>query len=188
MICYVPDVQKVLEARLWVARLGEQDVLGWWATDAILGPDGAFVGPRILPRTHPAARVRIALSVARHTCDRRHPDPRAYHLFRLDSTTEDSVDRLLIELLPEQDWWRVRIEALEAIGADADLAAVLSEAGVIDASDLETARGTGLGPAGRSLPTEAAEDLDGTVRRLAAGFVRSGPRSLAVPFVRRPAG
>jgi hypothetical protein len=60
------DLQPLLEARLWVARLGESDVHKWWRTDGILGSDGAFVGPRVLPRTHPTARARIAFAVAAH--------------------------------------------------------------------------------------------------------------------------
>ena len=182
---HVPDLRRIIEARLWIARLGERDVLGLWATDAVLGPDGAFVGPRVLPRTHSTARARIAFAVARHTCDERHPDPHAYHLFRLDPATEDSVDRLMIDLLPAHDWWADRLEALDAVTAEPNLEAVLTEAGVVEPEDLQTALGTDLGPAGRSLPTSPCEDVDGTIRRLAAGFVRSGPRSLAVPFVRR---
>jgi hypothetical protein len=51
---------KLLQARLWVARLGERDMYGWWAAEGVLGPDGAFVGPRVLLVTHPRVLVRTA--------------------------------------------------------------------------------------------------------------------------------
>ena len=70
------DLLQLLEARLWIARLGESDVHRWWRSDGILGPDGAFVGPRVFPKTHPTGRSRIAFAVARHACDQRHPDPK----------------------------------------------------------------------------------------------------------------
>ena len=56
------DLDLLLRARLFVARMGERDVLKWWATDGILGPDGAFVGPRSLPKTHGTAEARITSS------------------------------------------------------------------------------------------------------------------------------
>lgn len=181
----MPDLQKILEARLWIARLGERDVLGWWATDGILGPDGAFVGPRVLPRTHSTARARIAFAVARRTCDDRHPDPDAHHLFRLDPGTEDAADRLMIDLLSDDDWWAPRIEALEEVTAGVDVETKLLDAGILLPEDLELAHNIELGPAGRSLPIAAAADIDVIVRRLTAGFVRSQPTSLAVPFTKQ---
>lgn len=180
----MPDLHKLLTARLWVARIGEGDFLGWWTTEAILGPDGAFVGPRVLPRTHATARARIAFAVARRVCDERHPDPKAHHLFRLDPVTEDATDRLMIDLLADETWWDPTIRALEKVRKELDVERTLAQAGVIGPEDLKVTKKADLGPGGRSLPVPAAPDLDACVRRLTAGFARSAPDILAVPFIR----
>src|ERR1051325_8698553 len=114
------DVARLLEARLWVARLGEGDVFRWWRTDGVLGPDGAFVGPRVLPMTHPTARARIAFAVARHACDERYPDAKARHLFRLYPEVEDRLDALLVERLGDREYWAGVMSKLEAVGAMSD--------------------------------------------------------------------
>lgn len=178
------DPAQLLEARLWVARLGEADVYKWWRTDGILGPDGAFVGPRVLPKTHGTGRARIAFAVARHACGERHPDAAAQHLFRLDPQTEDRLDAYLVERLGAFDWWAATLARLEAIGKECDAAAALLEAGVVTDADLAYVRPLGLGPDGRSLPVEGGSNTEETLRRLAAGFVRSRPGQLAVPYRR----
>lgn len=177
------DLDLLLRARLFAARLGERDVRSWWATDGILGPDGAFVGPRVLPKTHGTARARIAFAVAKHACLERHPDPSVHHLFSLDPETEDRLDAFLVERLDAFDWWAETLERLEKIKQDADAAAVLQDAGITSAEDLTYVSGLKLGPDGRSLPVEVSSDWDGTVRRLAAGFCRSEPGGLAVPYL-----
>src|SRR5712692_8552377 len=85
-------IEWLLLARLWIARIGETDGQGWWRTSAMLGSEGAFVGPRVLPITHATARARIVFAVAAHACAERYPDPKAAHLFRLDARTEDRLD------------------------------------------------------------------------------------------------
>lgn len=177
------DLDLLLRARLFVARLGERDVRSWWATDGILGSDGAFVGPRVLPKTHGTARARIAFAVAKHACLERHPDPSVHHLFSLDPETEDRFDAFLVERLDAFDWWAETLGGLEKIEQDADAAAVLQDAGITSAEDLTYVSGLKLGPDGRSLPVEVSSGWDGTVRRLAAGFCRSEPGELAVPYL-----
>ena len=176
------DVTQLLEARLWVARLGETDVNSWWRTDGILGPDGAFVGPRVLPVTHPTARARIAFAVASHSCSERHPDRNTCHLFKLTPEIEDRLDQLLVDRLGDRDFWSKRMAALEAIGKDSDTADVLRTAGVVEGADLSYVQKLQLGPAERSLPI-GRHSAPETVRRLAAGFIRSRPGSLAVPII-----
>jgi hypothetical protein len=177
------DLSRLLEARLYVARLGESDVNRWWRTDGILGGDGAFVGPRVLPKTHGTGRARIAFAVARHACQERHPDPAAETLFRLDPETEDRLDAYLVERLDAFDWWAKILARLEAIEKEADPATVLRDAGVVTEDDLSYVAGLDLGPDGRSLPITRAGTANETVRRLAAGFARSKPGELAVPYL-----
>ena len=177
------DVKQLLEARLWVARLGENDVKRWWRTDGILGKDGAFVGPRVLPKTHGTGRARIAFAVARHACNERHPDPKVRHLFRLDPETEDRLDAYLVEGLDKFDFWREILEKLEGLGPKVDIKTILKEAGVVQDEDLAYVGKRALGPDARSLPLDAGATSDETVRRLAAGFARSQAGELAVPFI-----
>jgi hypothetical protein len=179
----VTNLLHLLTARLWVARLGESDVNRWWRTDGILGPDGAFVGPRVLPKTHPTARARIAFAVARHACDDRYPDPKAYHLFRLDSETEDRLDALLVEKLDDTDFWTAMMEKLEAVTAADSVEELLQANGIITTADLELARQAALGPGERSVPMREGASAEETVRHLAAGFIRSQPGELAVPYI-----
>jgi hypothetical protein len=179
------ELDGLLTARLYVARLGESDVNRWWRTDGILGSDGAFIGPRVLPRTHGTARARIAFAVARHGCQERHPDPGAQHLFQLDPETEDRLDAHLVQRLDAFDWWAAILAQLEKITKDADTGAVLLTAGVVGAADLTQVRALDLGPDGRSLPVARGATPGETFRRLAAGFVRSKPGELAVPYLRQ---
>lgn len=177
------DTRSLLTARLWVARLGEGDVHRWWRTDGILGPDGAFVGPRVLPRTHTTARTRIAFAVARHACLERYPAPESQSLFSLDPVTEDLLDAYLLEQLVDFDGWAATIAQLEVVGKDASIAAVLLGAKVVTDRDLDYARSRPLGPDRRSLPMAPGADSAETLRRLAAGFVQSAPGQLAVPYL-----
>ncbi len=175
-------IPRLLERRLWVARLGE--LLRWWRTDDILGGEGAFVGPRLLPRTHGTARARIAFAVAHHACDERHPDPRALHLFRLDPETEDRLDALLAERAGDVAWWDEVLERLAAIDRGADVAEVLQAAGLVSAEALGEVVGAPLGPGGRSLRVPAGRTAEETVMHLTAGFSRSSAGALAVPWAR----
>jgi hypothetical protein len=180
-----PDqLDGLLTARLYVARLGESDMNRWWRSDGILGSDGAFVGPRVLPKTHGNGRARIAFAVARYACQERHPDPVAQHLFRLDPETEDRLDAYLVESLDAFGWWATILAQLEKIKKDADPAAVLFDVGIVSAADLTYVRTLDLGPDGRSLPVAPGATPDETFRRLAAGFARSRPGDLAVPYLR----
>jgi hypothetical protein len=176
------DISQLLRARLWIARLGESDVNGWWRTDGILGPDGAFVGPRVLPRTHPTARARIAFAVAAHACLERHPDREAMHLFKLTPEIEDRFDQLLVDRLADVDFWTAVMAGLEGITKGAGTASVLRFAGVVTDSDLTHVAKLKLGPAERSLAVSASTPEE-TLSRLAAGFTRSALGHLAVPVL-----
>lgn len=178
------EAHRVLVARLYIARLGEADVQGWWQTDGVLGSDGAYVGRRVLPLTHATARARVVLAVARHACGERHPDPSARHLFSLGPTAEDMVDALLAQRLSDQAFWSELLPHLEALDRHADLRQVLTASGIVREEDLKVIEPLPLGPGGRSLPTPSGSDTDETLWRLTAGFVRSTHRNLVVPFLR----
>jgi hypothetical protein len=176
------DVSRLLTARLWVARLGESDVNSWWRTDGVLGPDGAFVGPRLLPRTHPTARARIAFAVAGHACLDRYPDREVMHLFRLTPEMEDRLDQLLVDRLGDASFWEPLMGGLEMVTKNSETAFVLRQAGAVTDSDLTYVTKLKLGPAERSLPITASTPED-ALSRLAAGYARCAPGKLVVPFL-----
>jgi hypothetical protein len=177
------DLAKLLVARLWVARLGEGDVLGWWRTSSLLGSEGAFVGPRVLPITHATARARIVFAVAAHACTERYPDPKASHLFRLDARTEDRLDGLLVRRLEDHAFWHETMKELEAVTPQTEPKDTLLKAGVITAEDARYAAHVKAGPDRRSLPIAVARSADETIRRLTAGFLRSSKGEFAVPYL-----
>ena len=123
------EIEHLIKARLWVARLGETDLYGWWGSDGVLGEDGGFVGPRVLPLTHGTGRARVSTAVARFACDERHPDRSARHLFRLDAAIEEQVDGFLAERLGDLTYWSDLLAKLEAVAHGADIAATLRDAG-----------------------------------------------------------
>jgi hypothetical protein len=174
---------KLLEASLVVARLGERDVHGWWATDGLLGEDGAFVGPRVLPKTHPTARARIVFAVAAHACIERHPDPSAQSLFRMGPEAMDRLDALLVDRLAEHEWWAAWMQRLQSIDRATPVDKVLTGLEVVTQEDLLRVAKLALGPDGRSLPLPKAADAESAIRLLAAGFSRSKSGELAVPIL-----
>ena len=131
------EAHQVLVARLLIARLGEADVQGWWQTDGVLGPDGAFVGRRVLPLTHPTARARVVLAVARHGCRERHPLPSALNLFSLGPSAEDVLDALLAQRASDQAFWSEFLPHLEAIDRHADTRQVLTTCRIVRDEDLK---------------------------------------------------
>ena len=182
------EAHQVLVARLHIARLGEADAQGWWQTDGVLGPDGAFVGRRVLPLTHPTARARVVLAVARHGCRERHPHPSALNLFSLGPSAEDVLDALLARRASDQAFWSKFLPHLEALERHADPRQVLTTSRIVTEEDLKMIEALPLGPGGRSLPIPSGNDTNETLRRLTAGFVRSTRRNLIVPFLRAREG
>ena len=177
------DLNWLLRARLLIGRFGETDVFGWWRTDGVLGQDGAFVGPRVVPKTHATARARIVFAVARHACLERYPDTGTFNLFSLDPVTEDRFDALLVDKLADTDFWLPAMAQTEAIGSEAVIVETLLDAEVISADEIQAVAQLSLGPAGRSVAVTADVDLARTLRLMAAAFSHSKRNSLAVPHV-----
>lgn len=177
------ELQQLLVSRLWVARLGEGDVLGWWRTEGILGSDGAFVGPRVLAKTHRSGRARIAFAVAQYACRERYKDEGAIHLFRLDPWTEDALDTYIHERLADRDFWSKLFEPLEKVEGSVEPSTVLLEHHVVGNDAVASVKAEPLGPDGRSLRLPRAESRAEALRFMAAGFTRGAAGELVVPFV-----
>ena len=75
------DLEWLLKIRTVVARIGEMDLAKWWNSNGQLGPQGASVLRRGLPRTHYFAQTRSVCMVAAARCARRfsiRPAPSRY--------------------------------------------------------------------------------------------------------------
>ena len=174
------ELHRLLTARLLVARAGEFDALRWWPTEGVLAEDGAFVGGRVLPRTHWSGRARIAFAAARVACEERYPAETANHLFWMGPQMEDRFDLYLGQMKGETEAWEALFEPLEGVRTLANLESALRAAGVVTDDLLERLRAAPLGPGGRSLDlTGAAED---TIACLAGGVLRGLERELVVPY------
>jgi hypothetical protein len=66
------DLAWLMRLRTVVARLGEMDLARWWNSNGQLGPQGASVLRRGLPRTHYFAQARSVCMVAAVGCAFRH--------------------------------------------------------------------------------------------------------------------
>jgi hypothetical protein len=72
---------EAVRLQLGVARLGEADLAGWWATK-VLTRAGRYVLPRTFPRTwRPAAGQLLLMSAARWHEHAFHHRPTALHLY-----------------------------------------------------------------------------------------------------------
>jgi hypothetical protein len=176
------ELESLLNARLTVARLGELDVNAWWRTDGALGGEGAFVGPRVLPFTHSNARARITFAVASHACDERYPEQKAFHLFRLTPEIEDQLDDFLQGKLGQSEYWDQWTERLEGIRKGADVRSILNEWSIVTPDDFKSIEKLPLGPGGRSVAIPRQSDPLKLISLLAAGFIRSTPQQLVVPY------
>jgi hypothetical protein len=85
--------------------------------------------------------------------------------------------------LDDAEFWEPVMAALEDVNGEADCKDTFLRVGIIDSDDVDIAERAKIGPAGRSLalPDEASSER--LIARLAAGFVRSTPGELAVPYV-----
>ena len=89
------ELRKILLARLLVGFLGEGAQHGWWPSAFYEGSSKAFLAP-IFPRTQHLAQYNGVLEAARRAHDENLPAA-AFHLFRLQEETEQSLQQLALE-------------------------------------------------------------------------------------------
>ena len=182
------DLEQIIDARLAVARLGELDAQAWWRSDGVLSDDGAFVGPRVLPRSHHNARARIIFAVASHACNERYPEPKAFHLFKLTPELEDQLDDYLQGKLGDDQFWDERARRLEKVQSGDAPESVFLDMSLISQDEISLIKRLQLGPGGQSLAIRKQNDPQKLIRLLTAGFIRSAPRQLVVPYTYEEVG
>lgn len=178
------DQETLLRLRAVVARVGEMDLARWWNTDGQLGPKGAEVLRRGLPRTHYFAQARSVFAVASHRCDEVFNPPNSITLWRLPAQLEEQFDARWEHWLDNAREWEGFFERVAAIET-ADLAAALQAFDLADPATLSAVERLQLAPGGRSISLPSTfSGKQSDIELLAAAFGRGSVGSLTVPYAR----
>jgi len=179
------DLDHLLKLRAVVGRFGEMDVARWWNTTGQLGPLGAKVARRGLPRTHRFAQARSVFAVAAHRCAEVFQPPKCVTLWMLPSDIEEAFDAQWEKWLEDGDSWTAFFRDVEGISAASDLPQFMAGHGLADPSQIAAAAKLKRSAEGRAvlLPGSFSRDAD-SVTMLALAFARGEPGALAVPYAR----
>jgi hypothetical protein len=179
------DLAWLLKVRTVVARVGEMDLARWWNSNGQLGPQGASVLRRGLPRTHYFAQSRSVCMVAAARCAQIFDPPGSVTLWNLTDTIEERLQTLWEGWLDDAKGWRPFFERVASIKA-LDLSACLTELDLVTADDLAATRNLKKSSDGRSV--QMPKLFDGSrksVVMLALSFGHGSPGNLVVPYARR---
>jgi hypothetical protein len=179
------DLERLLKLRLTIARIGEMDVARWWNTNGQLGPLGAKVLARGMPRTHRFAQARSVFAVAAHRCREVFDPPKCVTLWELPGSMEEEFEAAWERWLDAAEGWTSFFESIEK-PASPDLAAFLRTLGLVAPGDLEALGRLKRAADGRAVPLPGVfTGSDADVTLLALGFARSETGALAVPYMRK---
>ena len=178
------DLDLLLRLRLVVARCGEMDAAKWWNTQGMLGPRGASVLRRGLPRTHYFAQARVVFTVARARCAEWFNPPGSITLWSLPAEVEDQFEDRWQQWLDDTATWVPFFEKLAQPSAGGLLATL--ESFQLLPPDTRTAV-SGLRRSAESravqLPAQAQLTAD-RLALLAAAFSLGEVGVLAVPYMK----
>ena len=179
------DLERLLKLRVVVGRVGEMDLAQWWNTKGQLGPLGAAVLSRGMPRTHYFAQARSVFAVAGQRCDQIFNPPKSVTLWRLPDSVEERFDARWEHWLDNAKDWNALFEQVAAIKSP-DLLAALRSFDLISDEDIAALAELHLSTGARAVPllgVFAGTELELTL--LAAGFSRGSSGSLVVSYARR---
>ncbi len=188
MISTPLNLGRLFQLRLVVARFGEMDRARWWNTKGLLAGLGEMALSRGFPKSHPLARARAVFSVAGHRCREVFDPPQGITLWKLPPEVEERFHGAWAEWIDDIDPWADFLNRAND-QANGDLLDTLASLDLISASTVEQAKKLKRAPDGHSvlLPGEKAVTGE-TIALLAAGFHRSEPGKLAVPYARLEEG
>ena len=179
------DYERLFKLRLTVARVGEMDLAKWWNTSGQLGRVGAAALRRGFPRTHYFAQARTVFAVAGQRCREIFDPPQCATLWHLTEQIEDAFDERWEGWLDNYNGWQAFFKELEVMN-DPDLGKALLSLGLISKDDLEAVGRLRRASESRALPLPRLfYGTDEDITLLAAGFTKSGPGSLSVPYAQR---
>jgi hypothetical protein len=180
-----PDIAWLFKVRVVVARVGEMDIARWWNSSGQLGPQGASVLRRGLPRTHHFAQARSVFAVAAARCAQIFDPPGTVTLWRLTDPIEEQLETLWEGWLDDAKSWRPFFDRIAAIKAT-DLSACLTDLDLVTTDEVAAARSLKKSSDGRSMQMPGL--FDGSrksVVMLALSFGNGSPGNLVVPYARR---
>lgn len=179
------DLAWLLKVRTVVARIGEMDLARWWNSTGQLGPQGASVLRRGLPRTHHFAQARSVFAVAAARCAQIFDPPHSVTLWRLTDPLEERLETLWEGWLDDAKSWRPFFERVAAIKAT-DLTACLIDLDLVTTDEVAAIRSLKKSTDGRSMQMPGL--FDGSrksVVMLACSFGNGSAGNLVVPYARR---
>jgi len=109
------DLEWLLKVRTVVARIGEMDLARWWNSNGQLGPQGASVLRRGLPRTYHFAQARSVCMVAAARCAQIFDPPGSVTLWRLTDPLEERLETLWEGWLDDAKSWRQFFERVALV-------------------------------------------------------------------------
>lgn len=179
------DLDHLLKLRVVVGRFGEMDVARWWNTTGQLGPTGAVVSRRGLPRTHRFAQARAVFAVAAHRCAEVFQPPKCVTLWQLPPEVEEAFDAQWEKWLEDREAWTPFFREVEGIAPSTDLPKFMVAHGLADQGQVAAAAKLKRSAEGRAVPipgifASSAEWLT----MLALAFGKGEPGALAVPYAR----
>lgn len=178
------DLTRLLQLRLVVARFGEMDRAKWWNTKGLLADLGEMALSRGFPKSHPLARARAVFGVAAHRCREVFDPPQGVTLWKLPPEIEDQFEGAWAEWLDNIGPWADFLAKVNEQN-HADLLETLASLSLIDTDTIEQAKKLKRTPDGRSVALPGENNVtDEVVTLLAAGFHRSEPGKLAIPYAR----
>lgn len=184
-VCYKLNIARLFKLRLAVARFGEMDCAGWWNTRKVLGERGALLIRRGFPRTHLFAQARIVFEVARRRSREVYDRPDAVTLWALPQAVEEQFQSSWHEWLDDEGVWRPFFQRIVA-PKDENLLDFLLSLSLVEREQADLLAGMRPAADGRALPLPNVAKLDdAAVALLAAGFSKSEPGRLTVPFIRK---
>ncbi len=178
------DLDNLFRTRLVVARFGEMDLARWWDTKGMLGKTGRLAVSRGLPKTHRFSQARAVFAVARARCREVYSPPDGITLWDLPVEVESAFDERWPQWIESQTAWQQFFDSVEAIAGD-DLLGAFANVAPLPVPTLDAAKRMKRAADQKAVPLgEIHAVTDEVVSQLAAGFSKSEPGRVAVPFVK----
>ena len=177
--------EQLFELRYRIARVGEQDWLKWWDSEALTGP-GLYAMERLFRRTPRLSAAHLSMLAARARHDRDTPSEPLIHLFNFGESVEGAFERWLIDR--KSEGW-VPSELPEA-PEDESRTTVQSSFAAVDLADYVVQDGDQVSEGLLNVGTVTSGELTDPGRRLewgkrlVAGYRSGAPGSLVVPHAR----